>query len=506
MWTPSYVACTCIAVLPLLGMAFEIAFSPYNMYLAPETFFAYKPLPEFNWSVYPRYTCNAINWEGFPKNSEGFVANILFREAPGTPARIPQVVAFYSARGNRAPGHHLDPCRYDNLAILAHIGQNQEDTLGRIVKLSPRRSNLLTHWREIIPDSNTIEWMDINSDEIRPWHIGYLLSNGEGGGKFWSIDEADQYNGYMTQSLICWNPWYFAHMREDPEVGMGSYNPENDRDDNAGDRLDGYATPADNDGESTGRARGSDDSEEEEEENDKRTVYTSDEDEPIDSTNSRRVYHPPPAEIIRGNPRWVYRPTTRCRGAHPKYVQWRNNRIRDAGDHIRYDPNIYLYKMDYERLIGRGNIIDIELEKQQEEEFRRQQEGVRAAELFYEALASDIDTLQPSDPRNEMFDDIWWWDNPLEFQLESPDPLQALLDRELNNIEEDLRGTSPESRPPIPADLPGKVPKFDPVENIGLEPVPRVRGDEALDFGPMRWAPENQIHDIFSSPPSPGAG
>ncbi|KAF3091124.1 hypothetical protein TWF103_011757 [Orbilia oligospora] len=433
MWTPSYVACTCLAVLPFLGMAFEIAFIPYNMYLAPDTFFAYKPLPEFNWSVYPRYTCNVINWEGFPTNSEGFVTNILFREAPRTPAKIPQVVAFYSARGNKAPEHRLDPCRYDNLAILAHIGQNPEDTSGRIVKLSPRRSNLLTHWREIVPDSNTIEWMDINSDEIQPWNIGYILSNGEGGGRFWSIDEADHYNGYMTQSLICWNSWYFAHMREDPEVGMGSYNPENDRDDNVGNRLDGYATPADSDSEGIGRARGSDDSEEEEE-HDKRTVYTSDEDEPIDYTSSRQ------------------------------------------------------------------------LEKQQQEEFRRQQEGVRAAELFYEALASDIDPIQPSDPRNEMFDDIWRWDSPLKFQLESPDPLQALLDRELNNLEEDLRGTSPELRLPIPADLPGKVPKFDPAENIGLEPVPRVRENEALDFGPMRWAPENQMHDIFSGPPSPGAG
>ncbi|KAK6519876.1 hypothetical protein TWF506_000171 [Arthrobotrys conoides] len=62
--------------------------------------------------------------------------------------------------------------------------------------------------------------------------------------------------------------------------------------------------------------------------------------------------------------------------------------------------------MDYERLIDRGNIIDVELEKQQGG-FRQQQEGARAAKLFYEALASTIDLLQPSNRDVELLDDIW---------------------------------------------------------------------------------------------------
>ncbi|KAK6501944.1 hypothetical protein TWF481_009762 [Arthrobotrys musiformis] len=462
-------------VPPLVGVrAFEIAFNPYNMYTAPGIFFADKPLPEFNWSVYPRYSCNAVNWEGYPLEAKGFVADILFREAPGTPAKIPQIVAFYRAD---FPGpDQFDPCLPGNIKLIARIGRNADDPVGRIVKLSPWKGNRITHWQEINPrDLQTFEMDVVRQLKLEPWNMAFKVArNRFGATSFnWEIKPGNAENGYMTESYICLFGFNYYERRQ----GYGSDYNEDEQ---------GYDTESDLD-----------------ELADELTVYTSDEDVPAGGRSPGRLERvlPAPREIIRDNSRWVYRPTTTCKGLYPAYVNWRNDRIRNAGDYIRYDPNTYLYKQSYETLIGRGNIIDVELDKQQQEEFKRQQAGVRAAELFYETMAGEVNPPRSWIKRNPALDEIWLWDNPEKMEYAPADPLQALLDVESNNIpEEDLNYVM---QPKVSRErLPGIPPKF---RDVG-EPAPaRQPAEEPAEepFGPRRWAPKNTMHDIFSGPPSP---
>ncbi|KAK6358655.1 hypothetical protein TWF730_007978 [Orbilia blumenaviensis] len=499
MWAYRYILGL---AFPLLNTAFEIAFTPFNIYSAPDTIFAYKPLPEFNWSVYPRYSCNGVNWEGggYTRNSTGFVSNILFREAPGTPARIPQVVAFYDARLGRTFQERSEPCHFNNARMVAYIGTKLDNLdLGRIVRISAQGGRRMTHWKEIIPAWQNPEWVLIQYAGMKPWSTAYRIPN-TGSDIKWDIKPTDAENRLITESVICWNPWYFASVKEDPAMAKGVYYPDLDTDELLGDDIDSH------------HGYGSDyDSEDYGYDSDEssvggRTNYNSDPDSSPGPLAERQFRLP---KIISGsNPRWVRQPTTRCRGTHPTYVQWRNQRILNAGDHIRHDPNAYLYKQSYQKLIDRGNIIDIELDQQQQAEFQRQQKGVRAAELFYDTLRDETDQTMPWLELEPVFNEIWQWDSPENFKLEYSDPLQTLLDVDLNNLDKEDAPMSLYVTPPqIRYRFPGIAPKYRPEDSIGLwPPSPIIIDPEDPGDLEMRFPAKNKIHDIFSGPPSPDHG
>ncbi|KAK6519386.1 hypothetical protein TWF281_003220 [Arthrobotrys megalospora] len=490
-------------IIPLLSDAFEVAFSPYNMYDAQVSFFAYKPLPQLNWSVYPRYRCNAINWEGFPKKNVGYVRSILFRSAEGTPAPIPRVVAFFEAGSDSVNSDLQNPCAWMNARIVVHIGENLNDKLGAIVKISPDYNRYLTHWMEIIPGSETPEWQLIQDLKMGNWRLAYRKTAYSDD---WDVRRGEKSG--ISEIPIRWDPWYFASMVDDVHSVERDHlvDPEVDSDDeliaksengyNDGDISDSYEvddSDSNDDGDDDDNDGGNDDGSVKCE----RTAYGSDEDEPQEPAG-KRAYIPPQPEIIRGNPRWVYRPRTGCRGPHPEYTEWRNKRMRDAGEYNAFNRNVnpYFYQKSYDQLMDMGNIIDPELERQQLEEFKRQQEGVRAAELFYEALRDEINPDGKGSRTSEMFDGIWQWENPEQFQLEHSDPLQALLDLN-SNADEDTINMNLAIHPSYVQK--GRPPDFKIGDNDGLKPPPPTK-PTGLKF---RHPVEGPVHDTLSGPPSP---
>ncbi|KAK6340165.1 hypothetical protein TWF730_001933 [Orbilia blumenaviensis] len=445
--------------------AYEIAFTPYDMKSAQESIFAYKPLPELNWSVYPRFRCHQINWSDYPPESVGFVASVFFRgyKTFKYPAPLPEAVAFYAAKPNDPqPG---SPCRFENLITVAHLGGYSNFPEGAIMKLRFAGNRYPTHWMEIPEDDSSDMWRWVQEGPIggQNWRTAYWSAPD----KKWVVRWGD-----LSESPEYWDPWYYAAIGSDiggRELELESNPPGDDS------YEQHYYHPEYSDDDAISR----------------RTMYSAGTDSP--DGFPERTFDVPPPEIIRGNPRWVYRPTTGYRGDHPSFVDWRNKRIRDAGDYQTVSPILYNNgdSGEYEKLQDQGYVIDIEAEKELAAKRAKHLKGVKEAEIFYEAANSAKENADPSGTKADAgpYDDIWPWDtNKERFQLEIPDPLRTLLD---------INTGIPLQRP--------RMPIFNPADNIPLmqPPKPVIQPGPGLK---IRRPIINKIHKVLSGPGTPISG
>ncbi|KAK6512753.1 hypothetical protein TWF506_008922 [Arthrobotrys conoides] len=215
------------------------------------------------------------------------------------------------------------------------------------------------------------------------------------------------------------------------------------------------------------------------------TAFTADRNVPYEVIEREDYpWQPPEPQIIRGNPRWVSRPTRRFPVINLQYRKWRNNRIIQAGD---YRPIATISEdgvedltvdIPLDTLIAEGWIIDKEAEAKYQEKLKRERLGVREAEIFYQILTEN----EKSKRLDQMvYDKIWEMENP---GWRPSDPLQLLMD-----INTDEPEVIPEQQQQI-----GQVNMAEPQAAVP-EPLNRQMA--------LRLPANNRIHDFLSGPGSP---
>ncbi|KAK6346897.1 hypothetical protein TWF696_006998 [Orbilia brochopaga] len=143
-----------LVLLSTLADAYEIAFFPYFLGL----FYGADPTPPILWSVYPRFSCNAVSFEGYPPNNR-YTQNILVRTAADG-IGPPKAIMFYESD----PGHP-DPCGADKQELLGVFYPDKPSQ--QILPTESRGS--ITHWREL--DEKSPEWELVKRDELLPGDV-----------------------------------------------------------------------------------------------------------------------------------------------------------------------------------------------------------------------------------------------------------------------------------------------------------------------------------------------
>ncbi|KAJ6257058.1 hypothetical protein Dda_7942 [Drechslerella dactyloides] len=137
-----------------LADAYEIAFFPYFLGLH----YGADPTPPILWSVYPRFRCNAVSFDGFPPNNQ-FTQNVLVRTALDG-AGPPKAIMFYESD----PGDS-DPCGADKQELL---GVFYPDKPSQQILFTESRGTI-THWMEL--NEQSPQWETIRENGLLPGDV-----------------------------------------------------------------------------------------------------------------------------------------------------------------------------------------------------------------------------------------------------------------------------------------------------------------------------------------------
>ncbi|KAK6336661.1 hypothetical protein TWF718_009456 [Orbilia javanica] len=502
-------------LLTPLAMAFEIAFSNYDLENDLRDEFPTLPIPDFNWSVYPRYRCNVVNDSGLKWKTgySKYVRDVLVRTLPGGDGP-PDIIVLFEAVpiGFSNPEDHdfNDPCAWKNARGIIRFKDAVTNYLSRGVGNSQKYNafgvNHPTHWRELGPNDVLPEEMATLVDLLEPGRTAVWWGPRKG----WDIPYPDG-RGIPSQRGDIHSGGYFTdYWYLFSEFGASLLLGEDDTDPDAseGGDYDNY-----DDGNSGSGDDGIEDENlENNGNNDNGSIASSPRPSSSDEVASLATdfsvdqagYHefieredypwqPPAPQIIRNNTRWILHRTVQDPTINPYYRRWRNARITEAGD---YRPIATISEdgvedmiagVPLDRLIAEGWIIDKQAEARYQEKLRRERLGVREAEIFYELLtnAEESKVLDQN-----VYDKIWEMEDP---GWKPSDPLQLLMSIDTDGnkmILEEQQG----NENGVPATDQNQINVVQP-----QSPVPNPLARQIAFRPPV----DNQIHDFLSGPGSP---
>ncbi|KAF3183017.1 hypothetical protein TWF788_005818 [Orbilia oligospora] len=467
------------------AIAYEIAFNSFDLENDLPDHFSAAPTPEFNWSVYPRYRCNPVNYSG---SNRGYLRDVLVRTLPGGDGP-PDIIVLY----NNKPGvfdknedfDFNEPCSWKNARGIVRFKDAFPEYLSRGVGNSQRYNMFYNiaamYWREL----------DLTSTTAIPEPWGAIINRLEPGksaifwrsSKDWEIIDRDdiglpQQRGVIYSGGYFTDYWYlFSEYGASLLLGTDDTDPdaseEEDGGEDGGNRSDERPNSPSDLSSSSGDEVAS-----------LGTAFTADQNA-VHEFVEREDYpwQPPPPRIIKNNPRWILRPTRRYPMITPEYRIWRNGRIIKAGD---YRPIATIsadgvedmtVDIPLDTLIAEGWIIDKEAEAKYQEKLKRERLGVREAEIFYQILTEDEKSQRLG---QGVYDKIWEQEDP---GWKPTNPLQLLMS---------LNADEPEI-------IPGEQQQDGQVNMAQPQAAdPNLRIQTA--FRPPAC---NRIHDFLSGPGSP---
>ncbi|KAK6507435.1 hypothetical protein TWF481_005868 [Arthrobotrys musiformis] len=518
-----------LPLLPSLAAAFEIAFSNHDLEEDLPNEFPHSPLPDFNWSVYPRFRCNVVNRSGlqYKPNEVSYLKDVLVRTLPNGEGP-PNIIVLYQTEPGaftnpEAQFNPSDPCASTNARTIIRF-KDATEYLSRGVGNSQKYNvfvhNTPTYWKELDPNEPYPEELAHIINQLEPGRFAMFNS----WRNLWDIPEPN-YRGLPEQwgdihSSGYFTDWWYLFSEHGRSMLRGSddesdYSNADDSDADDSDASGGGGggnqqnavngpvsllseinainarnarenAQANAQANAQGGTSPSSDSSADEVASQITTFST-------DSTDLRELvdredypWQPPRPQKIRNNPRWIYRPTRPVATINPAFRKWRNDRIIQAGDY-RPIPTVSddgvedtLRGVPYDELIAEGWIVDKQAEAEYQEKREREREGIREAEIFYDLLSQEekSGTLGQT-----VYDKLWEMEEP---GYKPTDPLTQLLNIDTNDPEMRV-----EDEGDI-ADVAGPPGQEAPAE---VQRLPRV-----MVFRPPV---SNRVHDFLSGAGSP---
>ncbi|KAF3080128.1 hypothetical protein TWF569_011494 [Orbilia oligospora] len=467
------------------AIAYEIAFNTFD--LENDFIFHYSDdlIPEFNWSVYPRYRCNPVNYSG---TDGGPFRDVLVRTLPGGDGPPDIIVLYNNKRGVFDKDEDFDfndPCSWKNARGIIRFKDAFPEYLSRGVGNSQKYnmfySITATYWRELDLTSTTAipePWGSIiNGLEPGKSAILYCCRND------WEIIDRDdiglpQQRGAIYSGGYFTDYWYlFSEYGASLLLGTDDTDPDasevEDGGEDGGNSIDERPNSPSEPSSSSGDEVAS-----------LGTAFTADRNA-VHEFIEREDYpwQPPAPRMIRNNPRWVLRPTRPYSMITPEYRVWRNNRIIKVGDYrpiatISADGVEDLTTgIPLDTLIAEGWIIDKEAEAKYQEKLKRERLGVREAEIFYQILTEDEKSQRLS---QSVYDKIWELEDP---GWKPTNPLQLLMS--------------------VNADGPEIIPGQQQQGGQANMAQPQAAAPNLRVQTAFRPPARNRIHDFLSGPGSP---
>ncbi|KAK6343284.1 hypothetical protein TWF730_010880 [Orbilia blumenaviensis] len=478
-------------LLPSLGISYEIAFSNHNLEEDLPAKFRDKPLPDFNWSVYPRFRCNAVNTNGL-EWEEGYpnvIKDVLVRTAAGG-SGPPGVMVFYSTDVDLFdnPDYYdlRDPCSWRNARDIVRWKNGTAKYLDRGVGNSQKYNlatrAVITYWKELEPNEPIPEEWESLISRIRPgrsavwdksddlWEIPGRNGRGIPG------QRGDVYSGGFFTDY-----WYkFSEHGARQVMMLRAFlgGPDDGDGSEGGDDENWAQEDSDDDGSVD-------------------TAYTTDVMAQHELINREPYpWQPPQPRMIRNNVRWIYRPTREDARINPEYRRWRNERIMNAGD---YRPVATTNKDGVESstavplndLIAEGWIIDRRAELEFQDKLARERKGVAEAEIFYKLLVDDEKSQrQPQ----ALYDEMWKLESP-GWKMTDPLPDMLSVNTDENDVLFPVNGGGGGGQAVAPAGQ----------NQAGMNQAGVIEDPLAAYWQPtvLRPAVDNRAHQLLSGPNSP---